>query len=360
MRLAPRGSDYFVALLLLTATGVVTGYTIFSALALGLAFAALISVVLLRLRMKPPRLSATAEPVKLVKGEAGRIALSMSGLRDSWARLEVQSAEMKGPVDTSLEVRGESGLGLLLRPHTAGRFRGLRLNLRVEDALGLFYREACVEIGGVVVDSLPFSLVSPLRRLVVPPLVVGEAPAGTPGRGQEFYGVQEYTERVESKDILWNRVAKEPERPFLARVREANSPESVTTEVVHYAVGSRWDLLDLQCEALGFLGRQLMLAGIRPEIVAPDGTRREAGTEEELAEAVMGASAPAEGEIGPGPRGGSDALVLVGDVGDEVLLRTARKPSVIIGAKALVADRFAVVFTGSEDLSGIVRMVLAR
>ena len=297
----------------------------------------------------------------MMKNEKGKLLIAITGLRDLWARMEVESAKVDGPVEASIEAQDGTSLALMLKPSLAGRFRGLRLDIRTEDPLGLFYSTRTVELGEVTIDSLPFSLVAPIRRAFIPPLVVGESPAGSAGRGQEFFGVQTYTEHTESKDILWNRFAKEPDRPLLARVREANNPESVTVQVIHYAMGPRWTLLDLQCEALGSLGRALILAGIRADIVAPDGSRHPAATEEELAEAVMFAAASKTAERRSGWQAWSDLLVLVGEPSEEDLLRTARRPTVIIGGRRTqLADRYAVSYTGTEDLSGIVGMVLTR
>lgn len=361
MRLTRRGSDYNLAVLLLAVLGTVTGYALFAALALGMVFSAAVSLVLLSLHTAGVEPRAPPGPLRVMKNEKGRLLIAFPGLRDPWARMEVKSAKVDGPVEASIDAQDGTSLTLMLKPSLAGRFRGLRLGIRTEDPLGLFYSSRTVELGGVTVDSLPFSLVAPIRRAFIPPLVVGETPAGSPGRGQEFFGVQTYTEHTESKDILWNRFAKEPEKPLLARVREANNPESVSVQVIHYAVGSRWSLLDLQCEALGALGRALILAGIRADIVAPDGSRHPAATEEELAEAVMTAAAAKGAERESGWQDWSDLLVLVGEPSEEDLLRTARRPTVMIGGgRARLADRYAVAFTGTEDLSGTVGMVLTR
>lgn len=361
MRLTRRGSDYNLAVLLLAVLGTVTGYTLFAALALGMVFAAAVSLVLLGLLAGTVEPRAPPEPLRVMKNEKSKLLIAIPGLRGPWASMEVESAKVDGPVEASIEAQDETSLAVMLKPSLAGRFRGLRLKIRTEDALGLFYSSRTVELGDVTIDSLPLSLVAPIRRAYIPPLVVGETPAGSAGRGQEFFGVQTYTEHTESKDILWNRFAKEPDRPLLARVREANNPESVTVQVMHYEIESRWTLLDLQCEALGSLGRALILAGIRADIVAPDGSRHPAGTDEELAEAVMLAAAPEKVELTPGWQTWSDLLVLVGEPSEEDLLRTARRPTVIIGGgRVRLTDRYAVVFTGAEDLLGIVGLVLTR
>lgn len=361
MKLTGRGADYLITVLLLAAAGIVSGWVLFAALALALGFSSVVSLAMVRVRARSSvEARVTSGPLRLMKGEEGKVLLSVPGLKDPWAHAEVGSAEADGPVRVSLVNRGEDGLELTLKPFLAGRHTEVSLGLTLEDALGLVRITRSATLEGVVVDSLPLSLVAPLRRAFIPPLVVGESPAGTAGRGLEFFGVETYTERSESKDILWNRAAKEPDKPLLARVREADSPESVVIELVH-GVRPTWALVDLQCEALGALGRALILAGIRTEVVSPDGARRGADIEEELAEVIMQASvlAPAPPKP-PSPTSGPDILMLVGDVKDEALVGVG-KPTVLIGGSGTrVPDRHAVAFTGSEDLSRVLGMVLAR
>lgn len=364
MKLTKAGVDYNAAVLVLAAIGLVSGGTLFAALALALAFASLFSLVLARLRF-PKSISAKAAsgPVRVLKGEEGRLALSIPGFRDPWATVKVESVSVTGPVKTEAPSEGEEGLELVFRPLLAGRFTEAKAVLRLGDPLGLYYSKRRVRVADVTIDSLPLSLVAPVRRALVPPLVVGDSQADAPGRGQEFYGIEEYTQQSESKDILWSRAAKEPDRPLLARVREANSPESVTVEVVHGVVSAarKPDLVDLQCEALGTLGRALILAGIRMDLVAPDGTRSSAESDEDLAEAIMRASVGLGPAAHPDPGDAPRILVVVGDSPPESALAESRVPTVLIGWNGpRFLDRFATPFSGTEDLSSLLSLVLSR
>lgn len=363
MKLTRAGVDYHLAILLLAAMGVVSGGTLFTALALALAFSSVFSLALARARFpKSVAVRASSGPVRVLKGEVARMALSVPGFRDPWSTIKVESVSVQGPVAASVESEGDDGLELAVRPQMAGRFARTEVLLRLGDPLGLFYSTRRVLLEGATIDSLPLSLVAPVRRALVPPLVVGESQAGVAGRGQEFYGIEEYTQHSESKDILWSRAAKDPDRPLLARVREANSPESVTIQVMQGAVPAdrKPGLVDLQCEALGVIGRTLVLARIRTDIAAPDGTVAEAVDDRELADAIMRAS------VGDGPGTlpeaveGPRILVVVGKVQGAVLA-DSRLPTVLIGwERPPIPDRYTTTFSGGEDLSGLISLVLSR
>lgn len=362
MKLTERGADYHLAVLALVGVGVVSGWGVFSALALGLTFSSLASLTLARARTRTVEARVHTRRLRLIKQEEGTLIITIPALRDRWARVEVESVRVRGPVDASIAKLGREDLELRVRPNLAGRFEEVGLYLRVVDALGLFYAGHELSLEGLVIDSLPKSLVTPVRRAFVPPLVVGESPAGSAGRGQEFFGIETYTQHSESKDILWSRAAKEPNKPLLARVREANNPDSVLIRVLRGSVRpeSMASETDLECEALGTLGRALILAGVGIRMVAHDGSALMADTEEELADSIMrmsvlGASPPATHP----PAGEADVLVVVGNVGLATMLDFPRRPSVFIGG-APAADRYSVSFTGAEDLSKVVNLVLSK
>ena len=353
MKLTRAGSDYHLAILLLAGVGILSGGTLFAALALALAFASLVSLALSKLRgPRSVAVRSASGPARVLKGEEAKITLSVLGARSPWATVEVsQTSSPSGRVE------------LVLRPRLAGRFSDITATVVSEDALGLFRSTRTAKLEDAVLDSLPLSLVAPMPRVYIPPLVVGESPSGTAGKGQEFYGVEEYTEHSESKDILWRRAAKEPDSPLLARVREANSPEWVTIRVAHGAMspGQRPELVDLQCEALGTLGRGVILAGVGAEVVGPDGAWALAEDDAGLEEAVMRTSAAVEGPPAQEGTPAPDLTVVVGTLPEEEVSGLARRPTVFVGRpEGRLDDPFAVTFTGTEDLSGLLRLVLAR
>jgi len=363
MRLTERGRDYILGILLLEGVGLATGASLFAALALALAISSLISMALLKLlASRSLTVSASDNHIRIFKHQEGRLALSLRRTRDWWTSAEVESVTVDGAVETSVLRDGEHFV-VGAKPKKAGRFIGIRVDIRLGDAIGLFLLRRRVTLDQVVLDSLPISLLGrtePRRPLSV---VIGESPAGKPGKGQEFYGTEVYGEQSESRDILWKRAAKSPHAPLLARVREANSPESFSITVVHGEVGEerRVDCIDLQCEALGLLGGTLVANRMEVVIVGPDGVSRSAKSEEELADAIMEISvagtAPARGKI---RTVGLGIIMAVGDLPRDELSYLGRYPVIFVGTKSRhPVDRYSMDFTGDEDLSRILGMVLA-
>ncbi len=362
MRFTKHGRDYHLAALLAVAVGLLSGEVLFSALGLAMAFTSAISLLALRARL-PAAVEVTAEEsrVRLFKGERGSIVLRTPGLLSNWARVEVQSVAFDGPVTTTVAVRGSDEVEVAFVPETAGRYARPEVKVEVRDSVGLFSVPRSVALADLVIDSLPLSLIARPERVYVPPLVVGESPAGTPGKGQEFYGIEEYTQHSESKDILWKRAARAPDRPLLARVREANSPESVRLEIVagETTPQNRHALVDLECEALGELGRAILLADVEVEVDAPGGTNL-VTDDDELADAIMEASVTRLGDAASRERRHVPFILLVvGKVKAEDLEALPRGPTVYIGGdERHVQDPNALDFTGAEPLTGMVTRVL--
>jgi hypothetical protein len=363
LKLTKVGRDYHLAALLATAVGLLTGVILFAALGLAMAFTSFISLALLRGRT-PGAIDITTEEsrVRLFKGEKGSITLRTPGLRSNWARVEVKSVTFDGPVSTAVMVKGLEEVTVIFSPATATRYLTAQAQVEVRDAVGLFSLPRSVTLKGVMIDSLPVSLIARPTPVFVPPLVVGESPAGAPGKGQEFYGIEEYTEHSESRDILWKRAARKPDVPLLARVREANSPEVVRLEVIAEEASSkeRASLVDLECEALGELGRALLLAGVDVQVIGPDAKSREAEDEDELADAIMETSAARSSTATkrlyrPGP----SISVIVGRPEARILEGMPRGPTVFIGSgERHLRDPHSMDFTGVEPLTGILTRVL--
>ena len=363
MRLTERGKDYLLGALLLEAVGLATGNNLFSALGLALAFTSLTSAALLGLRgSRSLDLTVPENSIRLFKHQEGRIALALRGRPGWWTSPKIESVSVGDPVDTSVSADGEHFL-VKVKPLKAGRFTRFVVAVELNDPIGLLSLSRQLVLDQMVLDSLPISLLSRPGAGRPIPVIVGESPAGAPGKGQEFYGIETYTEQSESRDILWKRAASSPHRPLLARVREANSPAYVDISVAHGEIDKAGlaDLVDLQCEALGLLGETLLANGVEVEIAGPDGVSRHARTEEDLAAAIMETSVAGEG---PGlqmvPTGGSGILMAVGEIPGDAVAYLGRRPVVFVGTKKHhPADRFSTDFTGVEDLSRIVSMVLA-
>jgi uncharacterized protein (DUF58 family) len=363
MRLTERGRDYLLGLALLETVGLATGANLFAALALALAFASLISMALLTLRAPESLGVSTSENhIRLYKNQEGGLALLLHGKRARWTSPEVESVAVDGAVETRVVKDGEQYF-VKVRPMKAGRFSGFRVDAMLCDALGLFSMRRQVALEHIVIDSLPISMLSRTGLVSLLPVNMGESPAGYPGKGQEFYGIEAYTEQSESRDILWKRAASSPHSPLLARVREANSPESIRITVAYGEVSEemRGDFTDLQCEALGSLGTTLLANRVEVVIIGPDGISQAARDDEELAEAIMETAGASKGtprrEM---PASGLGIIMAIGDLPESSLAFMGRSPVVFVGTgRRHMGDRYSIDFTGVEDLSRILGLVLA-
>lgn len=363
MKLTERGRDYLLGVLLLEMVGLATGANLFAALALALAFTSLISMALLIL-LAPSSLdvSTPENHIRLFKHQEGRVTLSLRGKRGNWTIPEVKSVAADGAVETSV-LRDKENFVVTVKPTKAGRFLGFRVDVGIGDPLGLFSLRRQVALDQMVIDSLPISMLSRKGSGLSLPVIIGESPAGHPGRGQEFYGIETYTEQSESRDILWKRAANSPHSPLLARVREANSPESISITVAHGEVGEemRPDCIDLQCEALGSLGTTLLANRVVAVIVGPEGISRPARNDEELAEAVMETSVARMASVQREMQAdGLGIIVAVGDLPENSLDHLGRRPVLFVGTKMRhPEDKYSMDFTGVEDPSRILNLVLA-
>ena len=141
---------------------------------------------------------------------------------------------------------------------TPGGRTGSRSGYPFTDPLNLLKRLDEVDHSEFVLDTLPASLFAsavPRQRTV---FGFGDQPTGYPGAGQELYGLDEYNFEMETKNIIWRRVAKSPDETLIASVREASVRDVVRVGVVQFADRGedRGAWTDLLCEALGQVGRK--------------------------------------------------------------------------------------------------------
>lgn len=360
MRLTQLGREYHVAILFLVVSGVLSGEALFVGLGLALALASFSSLLLLRLRSRSGvRVEASGLSARVFKNDTIRTELRIIGPTESWVELSVESARFEGPIDVD-EVHIKGGLLVLrLTPRASGRYKGLVLGIRVHDTLNLFTQLLVETRTEVVVDSLPRSLLTSIRSPVLTPLVLGESPAGRPGRGQEFYGVDEYSYGSESRDILWKRAARRPESPLLVKVRESNIPSTTTIKVSNSEGLESPVLTDLLCEALGLLGRGVLGMGVDLLLLAPNGRKLFVGDDGELADAIMEISSEL-GSKEDGFEGETPADVSV-NVGLDGVEPDDSRPSVVISEHpSALGGRFVFPYTGVEDLTQVISLVMAR
>ena len=266
----------------------------------------------------------------------------------------------------------------------AGRSEDVEVGISLTDPLRLMRRLEQVAHGDFVLDTLPVSILAkPVpRRLTV--YGFGDQPTGYPGPGHELYGVDEYRSG-DTKDIIWKRVARSPDETLTARVREANVREVVKVGVVRFAERGegRAAWTDLLCEALGYVGKDVLEMGAAFTIVyrSPQVERPGSWTGEEegpadlvqaratdvvgLAEAVMSCSVAAGSRDVAHVVANSDFVVTgLKELEDDRMARlVSQRPMLIISEEASPGTAFperSVVYSGSENLYPLVRKILER
>jgi hypothetical protein len=183
-------------------------------------------------------------------------------------------------------------------------------------------------------------------------------------------------------------VAKSPEETLTARVREASVKEVVRVGVVQFAERGegRAAWMDVLCEALGYIGREVFEMGSAFTVIYHSGpkTKRGAwkGAEEaasgltqaratdvvELAEAVMSCSAASGSRDIERVVSNSDFVITgLRELEDEKMAKLiSEKPMLLVSEEttsssppSTFADR-SMVYTGKENLLPLVRRILER
>jgi uncharacterized protein (DUF58 family) len=375
--LTSRGKDFLKAAALTLVASSIAGPTLVLTLGFALCVTACISLVALLLSSWTTKVTVEPTRLRTLKNEVKTTALTLSSRGSRFFRLE--SVQLQAPFGVTADVKqfGRGSAELSLRSSYAGRFDGFRAKVSATDPLGLFSRAREFPILQFVVESLPRALVSPTIPLTAVPLATGEIPAGRRGGGQELYSVEEYDSSMDTRDILWKKVARTASSSIPVRIREADFRRTVSIGV---AVG--WDSaeqrakqMDLVCESIAQIGRLLIHARVRVEIsLLVEGAlfKRPASNLVELADAVVGIWKTI-GETSNSGSGSLDALVSASDLlitDPREFSSLARlqpggtKPTVIVSevpdSQRTIRGVTSVVFSGREDLRPLVVAVLQR
>ncbi len=280
-----------------------------------------------------------------------------------------------------IEPLGEGRMRLTFLGKYAGRSEGVKVGISLTDPLKLLKRLDQVVYSDFVLDTLPLSLVTPVipRRLTV--FGFGEQPTGYPGPGQELYGLDEYSTGMDTKDIIWKRVAKSADETLMARVREASVRDVVRVGVVQFAErgDERAAWVDMLCEALGQVGKEVFemgasvtihyhsthVSGKSEEERLLGMTHIRARDISEMADAVMSCSVASSSREIEEVVSNSDFVVTgLRELEDEKMAAViAEKPLLLIyedaSPSAAFTDR-AVIWTGNENLFPLIRKMLER
>jgi uncharacterized protein (DUF58 family) len=333
--------------------------------------------------------SVEGGPMKNFKGEEYDVVLTVESRATEWIgsmppAVKIETAEL---IKTEPLTEGKARLRFL--GTYAGRAEDVEVGISLTDPLRLFSRLQHVAYGDFVSDTLPLSLLAPSLPLRLTTFGFGDQPTGYPGPGHELYGLDEY-HSGDTKDIIWKRVAKSPDETLTARVREANVKEVVRVGVVQFVERKGEDRaawIDVLCEALGFIGREVFEMGSAFTVLyhsepktrrgaskGAEGAPPTAGLTQaratdvvELAEAVMSCSAASGSRDVERVVSNSDFVITgLRELEDEKMARLiSEKPMLLISEEAsssppsTFADR-SMIYTGKENLLPLVRKILER
>jgi uncharacterized protein (DUF58 family) len=338
------------------------------ALAFVLGLTACVSLVLLRrFRAESIKVSPAPGHVTSFKGDGRSVGITFGSRLFGWSSVALLPLVGDDRFEARLTSSSAEAMELVLKPRYAGRFEGLKFELELSDLFGLFVIKAIPLDVKIIFDSLPASLLELPPRARLSPLSLGERSSGSPGSGQEFYGIDEYQPFMEAKNILWRRVGRRADDKLVVKVRESNIPREVRIALVIPQGDGILGFVDLACEALGQLCGSFLEAGSIVTLVGFDGSRVvtvSASKPEELPSALMEASTMQGGPVDLGVLSDADVVVM-----DSASISLPRAMDVAAGNALLVISerelpdllsRRVFVFTGHEELSRLAELVMNR
>ncbi len=353
----------------MTVVGALSNFGWGMATALSLSFVALFSLLAV-VALPPEALTLHAEKSRERTFKGGKATTSLRG----WSgrrRVAVDFELVSGPngVEASLEGEG-SARTLTVESRFAGVFKGFVVRVGAGDPLGLFVRSQFHELD-LTLEFLPTFLLGSREPIRVAAAMLGDLPAGRSGFGQEFYSAEVYNTSSSSRDIMWKREAKLPSDRLYVRVGEANIPETMTVCFLEKRDAEErgtaiW--MDLASEAMARVALPAILSGTAVRLLhVVDGDARvtEARDPAELAEMIVWLWRRDGGrEKSRGAPGDAD-FVVVGQVETqdaETMALVLEKPSLVLswGKRNPVIGSGVAFFTGREDISGLVAMVLSK
>ena len=339
-------------------------------LALGFAMAAagLLSVAILR--FSPERTFRIGMEQRRLRGFKGEDTETLFRIKSPMGMEESAVVLPRVPegLRADLNRQRDGSWRILANSRFAGMYQGLKVRLSFVDFLGIAERYEERELD-LRLEFLPRALLFELPETNMAPVTLGEVPANRMGLAQEFYGAERYNLSQDVKDILWKRLARYGTSSPMVRVREANTPELLTACVLELKERKGLEYyhwMDAVCEAVARLGRAAIGVGMRFRVLRITRVGRtlaeahDLGSLADCAMAVWGVEE--EGKPSEGPE--SASILVTGE--DELNSGEAGlvpgRPTVVISPRPTpgAQNPRSVFFSGSEDLSGLVGLVLSR
>ena len=198
----------------------------------------------------------------------------------------------------------------------------------------------------------------------------GDSPAGSPGQGQELYGIDTYRGSGQSKDILWRRVARSPNRDLFVKIRESNVPETIRISLIQTVDRGpeRYAWVDLACEALGLVSNHLLVMGLTLKISFSAGGiyTESVSAPDELVNCMMdfSKSRPESDNVRWLVQ---DADLVISGLKElespDLAQLISRRPSLLTleeGAEPVFLGTRSVVFSGRENIVPLIQRVIEK
>ena len=272
MKLTERGRDYLKATFILALVSSVFGIKSMIALAFALAFAALVSyLVLASITTSATKVVIDPGSMRVFKGEEFPATISVTFKRARWVSIHLSSLQMPDGVIAKPQEVKEGLIKLLVKSPYAGLFSGIGIRLELQDTLGLFSKEFRTLESQFALESLPYSILSPLPAVRHLPLSIGDREARAHGSSLELYALDEYQPFSDTKNLLWKKIARMPDERLIVRVREAMIPRIVRIGLIETATRPpqmKLRFMDLVCEGMGALCNNLLAFGSFVEILS--------------------------------------------------------------------------------------------
>jgi hypothetical protein len=339
-------------------------------MALGFSLA-LVSLASLGIAAAIPKraLSISVEETQMRAFKGGSVSTRLIGGERRGRTFDIEVVKVPKGLEAKLEGKSPRWT-LVATSKFAGVYNGLVLRVGLGDPLGLFVRYRIHELD-LSFEFLPTFLLTTYEPMVIAATMLGDLPAGRRGVGQEFYSAEVYNSSYGSKDIMWKREAKFPSDRLFVRVGEANIPETVIVCFIERNDAAERDApvwMDLVSEAIARVGVQVVSAGTTFRLVHElkgDARVAEAKTPSELADLIawMWRSGVKRARTSEGPM---DADIIVTGQAEtrdpSIMGLVLDKPSVILawGKRNPVVGTNVAFFTGKEDFSALVSMVLSK
>jgi hypothetical protein len=377
VRATPRGKDFLKAIIAVSIVSSIIDIKLMLALGFTLSMIALISYVIVRRPRLVPEKNVFLSPSSMrgFKGEEEAARLRLEIHQERFASIEIGTVDAPEGVEVRHTLRARHAAEIHFKPRFAGLFNGVVVKTEVKDELGLFARTLSIAYANFSLESLPLSLLIPVQRAMPFLLALGERTAGSKGVGQEFYSIDDYA-FGDKRDILWKRVAQNPDERLVVRLRESNIPKEVKVGLVEFADRTseerlRW--MDLCLEGIALIGRNLIVARCRLKFIV-NATKGGAvqipvADEADLADGIMMVAASSRSEDRWSANSAevinSSDIVVTGmkETEDPNFARAlARKLSLVIEEESTPAmlGRDSLIFTGVEDVRRLISRAVEK